>query len=132
MPISDNNWEPRVTFGKTCGICIATSCPLDDNVSEAENVLKTKDRKRRFCKNEAENILKLNQLPKTVETQNLGDKLFGQVEVGTRNCGLGREDQAEMRRYDLDPLTRPASAGESAGCSPPSPISGVRWTPSGS
>ena len=31
-----------------------------------------------------------------------------------------------------DPLARPAPADEDAGCAPPSPISGVRWTPSGS
>jgi hypothetical protein len=37
-----------------------------------------------------------------------------------------------MRRHGLDPLTRPAPAAESAGGGPPSPTSGVRWTPSGS
>ena len=42
----------------------------------------------------------------------------------SRNCGMGREDQDEMWRCVLDPLTRPAPAGESAGCGPPSPPRG--------
>jgi hypothetical protein len=41
--------------------CMATACPSGDNLSEAENILKTKGRVRAFSKNEAENILKTSQ-----------------------------------------------------------------------
>jgi hypothetical protein len=47
---------------------VATSCPSIAKKHEAENMLKTKDRKRAFSKNEAENILKTNPL-----TKNRGD-----------------------------------------------------------
>jgi hypothetical protein len=36
---------------------IATFCPPDPKKNEAENMLKTKGRKKGFPKNEAENIL---------------------------------------------------------------------------
>ena len=45
-------------FMRRCGDFMATSCPPVDHLSEAENTLKTKDRKKRFSKNEAENMLK--------------------------------------------------------------------------
>jgi hypothetical protein len=44
--------------------CKATLCPLDDNVSEAENILKTKGLETGFSKNEAENILIIKPLTK--------------------------------------------------------------------
>jgi hypothetical protein len=37
---------------------MATICPFVRQKHEAENILKTKDRKRRFSENEAGNILK--------------------------------------------------------------------------
>jgi hypothetical protein len=48
--------------------CTATLCPPAAIINEAENILKTKGRKRAFSKNEAENILKRSQLLETVET----------------------------------------------------------------
>jgi hypothetical protein len=41
---------------------MATLCPPDDIVSEAENILKTKGQGTAFLKNEAENILKQSPL----------------------------------------------------------------------
>jgi hypothetical protein len=37
---------------------IATLCPPSDNVSKADNILKTKSRKRHFSPTKAENMLK--------------------------------------------------------------------------
>src|SRR5271157_3187103 len=68
-----------ILFAETYGKCIATFCASSDNLSKAENILKTKDRKRRFSCTKAENMLKTSQLEKHVGTQNLGDKLFGQA-----------------------------------------------------
>jgi hypothetical protein len=78
MALADNDREPGITLARTYGICVATSCPSSDYVYEADNILKTKDRKRLFSKNEAEKILKTDQLPKTIGMRNLGDKLYGQ------------------------------------------------------
>src|SRR5271165_624296 len=62
---------------------LATLCPPSGILSEAENLLKIKDRKKRFWQNEAENILKTKSLPKTVGMQKLGDNLFLRAE----SCG---------------------------------------------
>ena len=55
--------------------CMATSCPLGDNVPKAENILKTKGRRRAFSQNEAENILKKSYLQETVGTPKEHDKM---------------------------------------------------------
>jgi hypothetical protein len=44
--------------------CRSTLCPFLDIVSEAENILKTKNRESAFFKNEAGNLLKRNPLTK--------------------------------------------------------------------
>jgi hypothetical protein len=43
---------------------MATSCPPSDYVSKAENILKTKARKKDFSPAKAENILKSKPLTK--------------------------------------------------------------------
>jgi hypothetical protein len=43
---------------------MATICPFVPKKHEAENILKTKDRKGRFSANEAENILKRKMVTK--------------------------------------------------------------------
>jgi hypothetical protein len=47
---------------------VATSCPSIPKKHEADNILKKKDKKSDFSKNEAENILKIKPL-----TKNRGD-----------------------------------------------------------
>ncbi len=84
-----------ILSAETYGNCMATSCPSGANKYEAENMLKTKDRKRQFSKNEAENMLKTKQLPKTVKTQNCSDKLSCHAEC----CARGK------RLFSAPPLT---------------------------
>jgi hypothetical protein len=67
--------EPMILFAETYGKCMVTLCPLGGNRPKAENILKTKDRKRRFSSTKAENILKTSRLLKHVGTRNLSDKL---------------------------------------------------------
>jgi hypothetical protein len=69
-----------VLFVKSDTNCMAALCPSGADKHEAENILKTKDWKRRFSKNEAENVLKTSQLTKHVGKQNYGDKLLSQGE----------------------------------------------------
>jgi hypothetical protein len=80
MAFAGNKREPVILLAETSGNCMATSCPLSDNVSKAENILKTKDRTRRFSFAKAENILKESQLLKTMGKWNLGDNLSGDAE----------------------------------------------------
>ena len=54
---------------------MATLCPPVAKNHEAENMLKTKDRKRTFSKNEAENILKINHLTKIRGDSKKHDKM---------------------------------------------------------
>jgi hypothetical protein len=58
-------------------------------LSEAENILKTKGKRRGFSKNEAENILKQSQLLKTVGIPEKHDKMT------IRKGPLGRRQAAE-------------------------------------
>ena len=64
---------------------MATSCPPVAKNHEAENMLKTKGRKRAFSKNEAENILKKSHLQKTVGIRKEHDKMSAE---GTPQAGL--------------------------------------------
>jgi hypothetical protein len=73
-----------VPFAETYGDCAATLCPFSAKKHEAENILKTKDWEGRFSENEAENMLKISPLSKTVGTQNLDDKLSDDVGGATR------------------------------------------------
>src|SRR5208283_1936954 len=68
-----------VLFAENHGKCIATSCPSSDNLSKAENTLKTKDRKRRFPCTKAENILIKSRLQESMEIGNEHDKLSWQA-----------------------------------------------------
>jgi hypothetical protein len=54
---------------------MAALSPCTDKVYEAENILKTKGRKRAFSKNEAESILKIKQLQETIGIPKKHDKL---------------------------------------------------------
>jgi hypothetical protein len=80
MAFAADNGEGMILFAETYGNCEATLCPSEANRHEAGNILKTKDRKRRFSKNEAGNMLKISQLPKNAGTQNLGDRLTENVD----------------------------------------------------
>lgn len=71
-----------ILLAETCGNCKATSCPLRANDPKAVILLKTRDLKRRFSLAKAVNILKKSQLSKTMEMQNLGDKLLRHSGVG--------------------------------------------------
>ena len=128
MTLEDNWGEMMILFADTCGNCVATPCPSVANNNEAENILKTKGRKWRFFQNEAENILKQSQLPKTVETQNFGGKMSAHAERRTGRItpliatplGVAR---AELR--SSAPRTAPALgsrktglAGDAEGCPP--------------
>jgi hypothetical protein len=84
-------------LAKKYGDRAATSCPSGLNNREPGNLMKTKDRRRRFQKNEPENILITSQLPKTAGKPNGGDKLSGQAERG-----VGR------KRLSLTMRTAPA------------------------
>ena len=55
--------------------CIVTSCPSRTKKNEAENILKTKTRKKAFSKNEAENVLTIKPLTKNHRNSNKSDKL---------------------------------------------------------
>ena len=65
---------------KIYGNCISTLSPSGGNKNEAENILKTKGRKRWFLKNEVENILKTSQLAKTAGGRNSSDILSCQAD----------------------------------------------------
>ncbi len=48
MPFAGNNGEMMILFAETYSNRKATSCPSGVKKHEAENLLKTKERKRRF------------------------------------------------------------------------------------
>jgi len=85
------------------GDSVETSCPSGLNKREPGNLMKTKDRRRRFQKNEPENMLKRSQLPKTAGNPNWGDKLFGQAE---RGAGRKRFSFASPLRFRTSSTSR--------------------------
>jgi hypothetical protein len=69
MAFTGNKGELTTQCAESCGNFVATLYPSGAKENKAQNLLKTKDRKRQFSKNEAENILKTSLLPKTVGAQ---------------------------------------------------------------
>ena len=96
--------ERMILFAEIYGNRTVTSCPFRANDPKAENLLKTKGRKRRFSFAKAENILKKSQLSKTMEMQNVGDKLFGHVAA-----------VSDRRRSEIDATFRRREAAQSPG-----------------
>ena len=80
MAFAGMKGERMILFAEIYGNHTVTSCPFRANDPKAENLLKTKGQKRRFSFAKAENILKIRQLLKPEGTQNLGDKLFSEVD----------------------------------------------------